>query len=141
LGAGRQPRGWETGTPRKQIPPPPSKKFTLRLRRGAAAVWVEVFDADLRMPRIRSAEETDEGGRGLYLVDHIASRWGTRPTKNGKGVWFEMPVTAGAAAGVPGGPPPSQRREVLTRSRAVVPSRLPGWSTPTARAPPQGPPP
>ncbi|HKA97101.1 MAG TPA: SpoIIE family protein phosphatase [Streptosporangiaceae bacterium] len=98
LGAGRQPRGWETGTPRKQIPPPPSKKFTLRLRRGAAAVWVEVFDADLRMPRIRSAEETDEGGRGLYLVDHIASRWGTRPTKNGKVVWFEMPVTAGSAA-------------------------------------------
>src|SRR5262245_27728855 len=97
LGAGRPPRGWETG-PRKQIPPPPSKKFTLRLRRGAAAVWVEVFDADLRMPRIRSAEETDEGGRGLYLVDHIASRWGTRPTKNGKVVWFEMPVTVGSAA-------------------------------------------
>jgi len=98
LGAGRQPRGWEAGKVRNEIPPPPSKKFTLRLRRGAAAVWVEVFDADLRMPRIRSADETDEGGRGLYLVDQIASRWGTRPTKNGKVVWFEMPVTAGSAA-------------------------------------------
>ncbi len=78
-------------------PPPPSKQFTLRLRRGAAVVWVEVFDTDLRLPRIRSADETDEGGRGLYLVDQIASRWGSRPTRNGKVVWFEMPVTTSLA--------------------------------------------
>jgi PAS domain S-box-containing protein len=98
LGAGGTPPVWEAEALREQLPPPPSKQFTLRLRRGAAAVWVEVFDADLRMPRIRSAEETDEGGRGLYLVDQIASRWGTRPTKNGKVVWFEMPITTGSAA-------------------------------------------
>jgi PAS domain S-box-containing protein len=77
----------------RAAPPPPPKQFTLRLRRGAAAVWVEVFDTDLRLPRIRGADETDEGGRGLYLVDQIASRWGSRPTKNGKVVWFEMPIT------------------------------------------------
>jgi anti-sigma regulatory factor (Ser/Thr protein kinase)/plasmid stability protein len=73
--------------------PEPTRTFTLRLRRGAAAVWVEVFDADLRLPRIRSAGETDEGGRGLYLVDQLASRWGSRPTKDGKAVWFEVPVS------------------------------------------------
>ncbi|HEY6278317.1 MAG TPA: SpoIIE family protein phosphatase [Streptosporangiaceae bacterium] len=78
----------------EQAPPWP-KQFTLRLRRGAAAVWVEVFDSDLRLPRIRSAGETDEGGRGLFLVDQIASRWGTRPTKDGKAVWFEMPIRTG----------------------------------------------
>ena len=39
------------------------KDFAMRLRRGSAAVWVEVFDPDLRLPRIRSAEESDEGGR------------------------------------------------------------------------------
>jgi len=72
--------------------PPRPKQFTLRLRRGAAAVWVEVFDSDLRLPRIRSADETDEGGRGLFLVDQLASRWGSRPTKDGKAVWFEMPI-------------------------------------------------
>jgi PAS domain S-box-containing protein len=98
LAAGRPPRAW-AGRLREEVPPPPAKQFTLRLRRGAGAVWVEVFDADLRMPRIRSAEETDEGGRGLYLVDQIASRWGTRPTKTGKVVWFEMPITTGPAAG------------------------------------------
>jgi serine phosphatase RsbU (regulator of sigma subunit) len=90
--AGVPPPVWEKESLRV-APPPPPKQFTLRLRRGAAAVWVEVFDTDLRLPRIRSADETDEGGRGLYLVDQIASRWGSRPTRNGKAVWFEMPIT------------------------------------------------
>ena len=71
---------------------PRSKEFRLRLRRGADAIWVEVFDSDLRLPRIRSAGETDEGGRGLYLVDQLASRWGSRPTPDGKAVWFELPI-------------------------------------------------
>jgi serine phosphatase RsbU (regulator of sigma subunit) len=69
----------------------PAKEFALRLRRGANSVWVEVFDPDLRLPRIRTAGETDEGGRGLYLVEQLATRWGSRPTPEGKAVWFEMP--------------------------------------------------
>ena len=74
---------------------PPVREITLRLRRGGSAVWVEVFDPDLRLPRIRSAGETDEGGRGLYLVDQIATRWGSRPTRDGKSVWFEIPIDGG----------------------------------------------
>jgi PAS domain S-box-containing protein len=72
------------------------REFTLRLRRGESAVWVEVFDPDLRLPRIRSAGENDEGGRGLYLVDQLATRWGSRPTQDGKAVWFEIPIKAGS---------------------------------------------
>ncbi|MCO6011237.1 SpoIIE family protein phosphatase [Actinoallomurus purpureus] len=71
---------------------PATKEFTLRLRRGEKAVWVEVLDKDMRLPRIRSAGETDEGGRGLYLVDQLAARWGSRPTSDGKAVWFEIPL-------------------------------------------------
>jgi serine phosphatase RsbU (regulator of sigma subunit) len=71
------------------------REFTLRLRRGATSVWVEVFDPDLRLPRIRTAAETDEGGRGLYLVEQLATRWGSRPTPEGKAVWFEMPRSGG----------------------------------------------
>jgi PAS domain S-box-containing protein len=74
---------------------PPARQITLRLRRGGSAVWVEVFDPDLRLPRIRSAGETDEGGRGLYLVDQLATRWGSRPTRDGKSVWFEIPIDGG----------------------------------------------
>ena len=74
---------------------PSGREILLRLRRGGSAIWVEVFDPDLRLPRIRSAGETDEGGRGLYLVNQLATRWGSRPTRDGKAVWFEMPVNGG----------------------------------------------
>jgi PAS domain S-box-containing protein len=98
-GAGAGPLGiigdWELAPFEDGLSTPPGKDFTLRLRRGHEAVWVEVFDADLRLPRIRSAGDSDEGGRGLYLVDQLATRWGSRPTKDGKAVWFEMPIKAG----------------------------------------------
>jgi serine phosphatase RsbU (regulator of sigma subunit) len=68
------------------------REFTMRLRRGASLVWVEVFDPDLRLPRLRTARATDEGGRGLYLVEQLATRWGSRPTADGKAVWFEVPL-------------------------------------------------
>jgi hypothetical protein len=68
------------------------REFVLRLRLGGEAVWVEVFDPDLRLPRLRTARATDEGGRGLYLVEQLATRWGSRPTPDGKAVWFELPL-------------------------------------------------
>jgi anti-sigma regulatory factor (Ser/Thr protein kinase) len=68
------------------------REFRVQLRRGGESVWVEVFDPDLRLPRIRSAGATDEGGRGLYLVEQLATRWGSRPTPEGKAVWFEVPL-------------------------------------------------
>jgi PAS domain S-box-containing protein len=82
--------GWELAF--DDAPASTGTEFTVRLRRGGSAIWVEVFDSDLRLPRIRNAGENDEGGRGLYLVDQLAARWGSRPTKDGKAVWFEVPV-------------------------------------------------
>ena len=91
-------QGWDGADPLDPLGsgPPASgragaREFALRLRRGANSVWVEVFDPDLRLPRIRTAADTDEGGRGLYLVEQLATRWGSRPTPEGKAVWFEMP--------------------------------------------------
>jgi serine phosphatase RsbU (regulator of sigma subunit) len=91
-------RGPEAPVAAVAVAPPAgslAREFTLRLRRGASSVWVEVFDPDLRLPRIRTAAETDEGGRGLYLVEQLATRWGSRPTPEGKAVWFEMPRSGG----------------------------------------------
>jgi PAS domain S-box-containing protein len=92
-------RGWGNAPLSESFSGSGSREFTLRLRRGAESVWVEVFDTDLRLPRIRSAGETDEGGRGLYLVDQLASRWGSRPTRDGKAVWFEMPIRDNSRGG------------------------------------------
>ncbi|WP_422737793.1 SpoIIE family protein phosphatase [Micromonospora sp. WMMD729] len=49
-------------------------------------------------------DEVSERGRGLLLVDHFASRWGTTYLPTGKGVWFRLdrPGTepgAGSSAG------------------------------------------
>ena len=96
-GQGSAAAAWPGVSP-DAVPAPghaPTREFALRLRRGAASVWVEVFDPDLRLPRIRTAAETDEGGRGLYLVEQLATRWGSRPTPAGKAVWFEMPRSGG----------------------------------------------
>jgi serine phosphatase RsbU (regulator of sigma subunit) len=97
------PGTWPTAAPTiaaqpwdNQVPQPAQaqrpREFVLRLRRGAEVVWAEVFDPDLRLPRLRSARATDEGGRGLYLIEQLATRWGSRPTPEGKAVWFEIPL-------------------------------------------------
>jgi serine phosphatase RsbU (regulator of sigma subunit) len=90
--AGGPVPAWADGPPAGAVL---AREFRLRLRRGASSVWVEVFDPDLRLPRIRTAGETDEGGRGLYLVEQLATRWGSRPAPEGKAVWFEMPLSGG----------------------------------------------
>ncbi|HLL64790.1 MAG TPA: SpoIIE family protein phosphatase [Micromonosporaceae bacterium] len=59
--------------------------------------------------RRRSPDELDERGRGLLLVDQLASCWGTLHHPTGKGVWFRLdrpgspspPVTGQAVVGAP----------------------------------------
>ncbi|MFJ4920922.1 SpoIIE family protein phosphatase [Streptomyces sp. NPDC088725] len=63
----------------------------LRLLRGEGLIC-EVSDGSLTTPRIRHASDTDEGGRGLQLVDTLAQRWGTRYTATGKCIWTEQQV-------------------------------------------------
>jgi hypothetical protein len=43
--------------------------------------------------------DVTKGGRGLYLVDQIATRWGSRPTRDSQAVWFEIPIDG--QAGLP----------------------------------------
>jgi len=95
VGAGAPPFGaqtWDSPGPQQPVQAQRRREFVLRLRRGAEVVWAEVFDRDLRLPRLRSARATDEGGRGLYLIEQLATRWGSRPTSEGKAVWFELPL-------------------------------------------------
>ena len=55
-----------------------------------ANIRVEVFDDDATLPELRPLDTMRSGGRGLQLVDAIASRWGSEPQRTGKVVWFEM---------------------------------------------------
>jgi serine phosphatase RsbU (regulator of sigma subunit)/PAS domain-containing protein/anti-sigma regulatory factor (Ser/Thr protein kinase) len=65
----------------------------------------EVSDASTTTPHLRYAATTDEGGRGLYLVDQIADRWGIRYTADGKVIWSEqkLPPAYRPPAPPPGG--------------------------------------
>ncbi|MEU1405658.1 SpoIIE family protein phosphatase [Streptomyces sp. NPDC005728] len=58
----------------------------------------EVTDNSSTSPHIRRALETDEGGRGLYMVAQLAQLWGTRYHARGKTVWTEQLFPDGSAA-------------------------------------------
>nr|WP_225830239.1 SpoIIE family protein phosphatase [Streptomyces sp. NK08204] len=62
----------------------------LRLIHDAALIC-EVSDSSSTTPHLRRARDTDEGGRGLFLVGQLAERWGTRHTPTGKTIWAEQP--------------------------------------------------
>ncbi|MDX3734805.1 ATP-binding protein, partial [Streptomyces sp. ID01-15D] len=69
------------------------RPVTLRLLR-TDVLRCEVGDDSPQLPRQRRARETDEGGRGLFLVNRLARRWGATRLSTGKVVWFEMAARA-----------------------------------------------
>jgi hypothetical protein len=64
----------------------------LRLLNAPAALICEVSDDLETAPRLRTVHHAEEGGRGLYLVDQLSTRWGSRTVAHGKIVWFELAV-------------------------------------------------
>ncbi|MEV8478660.1 SpoIIE family protein phosphatase [Streptomyces sp. NPDC051173] len=65
------------------------RPISLRLLR-TDVLRCEVGDDVPQLPRLRQARPSDEGGRGLYLVNRLARRWGATRLSTGKVVWFEM---------------------------------------------------
>ena len=55
-----------------------------------AGVRLEVRDGSTRPLRPRAALSSDEGGRGLLLVDALATRYGVEGEPGGKRVWVEL---------------------------------------------------
>ncbi|MER7950666.1 SpoIIE family protein phosphatase [Streptomyces sp. NPDC096079] len=62
---------------------------SIRLLRGDRLV-VEVSDTGPDLPQIQHAELSDEGGRGLQLINMLCRRWGSCRTVTGKVVWAEQ---------------------------------------------------
>ncbi len=69
----------------------------LRLFRDRS-LTVEVADAAHQMPLLRPIDEGDESGRGMRLVNELAHRWGSRTTRHGKVVWFELELPLGMSS-------------------------------------------
>ncbi|WJY36279.1 SpoIIE family protein phosphatase [Streptomyces sp. P9-2B-2] len=74
-----------------------SELITNAVRHGAEPIHVrllhtrtlicEVSDGSSTSPHIRQAKDTDEDGRGLFLVAQFAEHWGTRYSPRGKTIW------------------------------------------------------
>lgn len=62
----------------------------VHVQRTSTGVEVEVRDLDERLPAARLVDDDAESGRGLFLLDAVASDWGAEPSAAGKRVWFRL---------------------------------------------------
>ncbi|MFB7419817.1 SpoIIE family protein phosphatase [Streptomyces sp. NPDC056210] len=62
----------------------------LRLIHDHGHLLSEVTDANSASPHLRHARESDEGGRGLYIVMRLSSRWGVRHSRQDKTIWSDQ---------------------------------------------------
>jgi anti-sigma regulatory factor (Ser/Thr protein kinase) len=66
----------------------------VRAVRGPSAIRVEVDDPSTEVPARQDPEPTDDHGRGMVLVESLASAWGVAVRSDGKTVWFEIDLEA-----------------------------------------------
>ncbi|MGI5457448.1 ATP-binding protein [Streptomyces sp. CA-249302] len=64
-------------------------RFRLTLSAAHGVLRCEVSDGGSRVPRVVDAGAS-ENGRGMFLVDALAWRWGCHQDGPGKTVWFEL---------------------------------------------------
>ena len=66
-------------------------QIELRIDDRPRVIHIEVHDGDPTPPTLRQDRIDDEGGRGLVIVDHIATRWGWDDIAgDGKRVWCDV---------------------------------------------------
>jgi anti-sigma regulatory factor (Ser/Thr protein kinase) len=72
--------------------------FCLKIMQGPAVVRIEVFDSSPSLPTVQPTSVLRRGGRGLSIVEQIATKWGvaTETMRPGKTVWCEIDIGAGS---------------------------------------------
>ncbi|WNB86665.1 ATP-binding protein [Cellulomonas sp. ATA003] len=70
---------------------PAAGRIVVTASREGAVVRVAVRDQSAALPRLTEASPTALGGRGVALVDALATRWGVdEHPGDGKTVWFAL---------------------------------------------------
>jgi len=64
------------------------------LRLAGPRLRSAVADGSLRVPVLRRSGTSVETGRGLQLVEELATAWGVEAAAGGKTVWFEVDLAA-----------------------------------------------
>jgi len=76
----------------------------LDVRLAGGRLRVAVFDATTAAPVRKRYGKDAATGRGLLLIESMATAWGTEPVDGGKVVWFELSPPDHDRAGVSSGP-------------------------------------
>ena len=63
--------------------------LALELQAHDGHLTVAVVDGSAVVPR--RGDPTDQGGRGLAIIEALSQRWGVDPHQGGKRVWVELP--------------------------------------------------
>lgn len=64
--------------------------FLMEVRISSTRVHVEVTDTTADQPRVLSPSDQREHGRGMAIVDAMATRWGADNRGAHKVVWFDV---------------------------------------------------
>jgi anti-sigma regulatory factor (Ser/Thr protein kinase) len=83
-------------------------------------IRIEVRDTGEGRPELRSPSPRDPSGRGLRIVEAMASAWGISPSAGGKVVWFTLAEQSHA---------PADGRESEARSDPGATRSSPGWAS------------
>lgn len=62
----------------------------LRVAQHGQGLRVEVRDSSQHQPTVRAIDEDASSGRGLAIVEMLATAWGVTHLPDGKVVWFEV---------------------------------------------------
>jgi anti-sigma regulatory factor (Ser/Thr protein kinase)/CheY-like chemotaxis protein len=73
-----------------------ASKSRCSVREAGDALRVEVVDWGPGVVKMREIAPMAVGGRGLHIVDRLASTWGTSAARGAKAVWFQLHRAHGA---------------------------------------------
>jgi anti-sigma regulatory factor (Ser/Thr protein kinase) len=68
--------------------------FVVRLKVDGVHLRLEVEDDSQQAPQLGDSDGSSTSGRGLVLVDALATRWGWEGRRQGKLVWAEIATSA-----------------------------------------------
>ncbi|MEV0617132.1 ATP-binding protein [Nonomuraea sp. NPDC050404] len=68
-------------------------RFGVTLHAGTTQLILAVHDeGGPSTPHLRQAENTDQSGRGLHLVESLTTKWGIHGDEGGRTVWALIPL-------------------------------------------------